>query len=436
LAAAGNNEVILSALFFPPPNSTLERQNSRTTQRGAMKKKPTVAIVGTFDSKGEEHLFLKDCIEKRGIATLTVNVGTKKPSAFPADIDFFPALKRSLRGDSLNRDKAIESVITRAREVIRDRCLRGEIAGIISAGGGTGTHLGTSIMRVLPLGLPKVMVSTVASRDMAKIVGTKDITMIHTVVDLLGVNSISGMILEKAAGAVCGMVRSRWRTKAKKKRIALTFFGFITKGAEEIKRSLEERGYEVIPFHANGTGGTAMEELASEGYFDGILDFAIHELADELMGGYCRGMGSQRLEPPKGRNVPRLVVPGGMDCAVLEFTRDTVPPQHSHRKLFFYDFRSAIRLNKKETLFLADQVAEKLRLDPSRVKVLVPNQGFSEADHVNGPLFDPAMNEVFVRRLKRGLNPSVEIHEADFHINDPGFARLAAEMMDDMVRRG
>ena len=399
-----------------------------------MKKKPAIAIVGTFDSKGEEHLFLKDCIEKRGIPTLTVNVGTKKPSAFPADIDLFPRVKRSLKGNSGDRDKAIETAIAHAQKVLRDRYERGEIAGMISAGGGTGTHLGTSIMRVLPLGVPKVMVSTVASRNMAKTVGTKDITMIHSVADLLGVNSISGMILEKAAGAVCGMVKSRWRAKGKKKRIALTFFGFITRGAEEIKKSLEAMGYEVVAFHANGTGGMAMEELAREGYFDGILDFAIHELADELMGGYCRGIGPERLEAPKGRAIPRLVVPGGMDCAVLEFTRDTVPHEHRNRKLFFYDFRSAIRLNKKETTALAAQVADKLRLDPARVKVLVPKRGFSEADRVDGPLFDPAMNALFVRKLKKELNPLLEIREVDYHINEAPFARLAAEMMDAMVR--
>lgn len=399
-----------------------------------MKKKPAVAVVGTFDSKGEEHLFLKDCIEQRGLPTVTVNVGTKKPSAFPADIDLFPKVKRSLKGNSGDRDKAIETAIALAQKVLRDRYEKGEIAGMISAGGGTGTHLGTSIMRVLPLGVPKVMVSTVASRNMAKTVGTKDITMMHSVVDLLGVNSISGIVLEKAAAAVCGMVRTDWKSKAKKKRIALTFFGFITRGAEEIKRCLEEMGYEVVSFHANGTGGMAMEELAREGYFDGILDFAIHELADELMGGYCRGIGPERLAPPAGRAVPRLVVPGGMDCAVLEFTRNTVPHEHRNRKLFFYDFRSAIRLNKKETTTLAAQVAAKLRMDPARVKVLVPTRGFSEADQADGPLFDPAMNALFVRRLKKEINPLLEIREADYHINDAAFARLAAEVMDAMVR--
>ena len=399
-----------------------------------MKKKPAVAVVGTFDSKGEEHLFLKNCIERRGLPTLTVNVGTKKPSSFSADIDLYPKVKRSLKGHSGDRDQAIETAIVHARKVIRDLYDRGEIAGMISAGGGTGTHLGTSIMRVLPLGVPKVMVSTVASRNMAKTVGTKDITMMHSVVDLLGVNSISGIVLEKAAAAVCGMVRTDWKPKGRKKRIALTFFGFITRGAEEIKRSLEAMGYEVVAFHANGTGGMAMEELAREGYFDGILDFAIHELADELMGGYCRGIGPERLEPPAGRPIPRLVVPGGMDCAVLEFTRNTVPHEHRNRKLFFYDFRSAIRLNRKETATLAKQVVGKLKLDPAHVKVLVPKRGFSEADQASGPLFDPPMNAFFVRELKQGLNPLLEIREADYHINDAAFARLAAEMMDAMVR--
>jgi uncharacterized protein (UPF0261 family) len=397
-----------------------------------MKSKATIAIVGTFDSKGEEHLFLKHSIERRGFRTMMINVGTKSSPTFSPDIDLFeePRTRKAI-----SRDQMIQATLDRARVLIRELYDKGKISGAISAGGGTGTHLGTSIMRALPLGVPKVMVSTVASRNMAKTVGTKDITMIHSVVDLLGVNSISGMILEKAAGAVCGMVNSHWHGPTQKKRIALTFFGFITRGAEEVKRSLEKRGYEVIPFHANGTGGMAMEELVAEGYFNGILDLAIHELADHLMSGYCGGIGPQRLEPPQGQSIPRLVVPGGMDCAVLEFTRDTVPQRFRNRKLFFYDFRSAIRLNKKETTFLAAQLARKLNLDPFHVKVLVPKKGFSEADHANGPLFDPAMNRQFVRTLRKHLNPSVEVKEVDFHINDPGFARLAAGVMDVLVRQ-
>ena len=159
------------------------------------------------------------------------------------------------------------------------------------------------------------------------------------------------------------MVRTDWNPDTEKKRIALPFFGFITAGAEATKHALEALGYEVVAFHANGTGGMAMEELASEGYFDGILDFATHELADDLKDGYCGGIGPERFEPVPDRSIPRLVVPGGLDCAVLEFTRQDIPEQYADRKIFFYDFRSAIRLDVEETTILADQLSGKLNQD-------------------------------------------------------------------------
>jgi uncharacterized protein (UPF0261 family) len=278
------------------------------------------------------------------------------------------------------------------------------------------------------------MVSTVASRDMTQTVGTKDITMIHSVADLLGVNSISGMILDKAAAGICAMAQSNWLPETQKKRIALPFFGFITDGAEATKQALENSGYEVVAFHANGTGGMAMEELAAEGYFDGILDFATHELADDLMNGYCGGIGPQRYEPVPGQVIPRLVVPGGLDCAVLEFTRNNIPDEYKDRKIFFYDFRSAIRLNAAETTHLANQLAEKLNKDTANVKVLVPTKGWSEADRQDGPLYDPEMNQLFVQQLKKLLNPHIEIQKVDHHINDAAFGEIAAYVMDEMVR--
>ena len=392
-----------------------------------------IAIVGTFDSKGEEHLFLKECIEQRDLHTLTINVGTKSPSPFPADIDLFLELNKDGKNSFETRDNAIQGVLIRAQELIKQLHEKGEVCGIISAGGGTGTHLGTSIMRVLPLGVPKVMVSTVASRNMAKIVGTKDITMMHSVVDLLGVNSISGGVLDRAAGAICGMVQEKWKPQRDKKRIALTMFGFITQAAEAIKQLLEDMAYEVIAFHANGTGGMAMEELAVEGYFDGILDLATHELADELKNGYCAGIGPERLSPPTGLDIPRLVVPGGLDCAVLEFTRENIPIELRDRKIFFYDFRSAIRLSEKETIYLAGQLAEKLNQNPSNIKVLIPTGGWSEADREDGPLHDPEISDTFIQGLRKNLDSKIEIKEVDLHINDPSFARLASKVMDEML---
>jgi uncharacterized protein (UPF0261 family) len=399
-----------------------------------MEKAPPIAILGTFDSKAEEHIFLKRQIEKRGPRALTINVGTRAPSPVPVDIDLFQYVIESAPKIPEGRDNLINNMLREAKARIRKLHRDGKISGIISAGGGTGTHICTTIMHELPLGVPKVMVSTVASRDMSRVVGTKDIVMFHSVADLLGVNSISGLILDKAAAAICGMVQSQWKPSEERKRIALPFFGFITKGAEATRQALESLGYEVIAFHANGTGGMAMEELAEEGYFHGILDLATHELADDLLDGYCGGIGSQRFEPVPGRSIPRLIVPGGLDCAVLEFTRQNVPHEYKDRKIFYYDFRSAIRLNADETILLANQLAQKLNLDNANVKVLIPTRGWSEADHKSGPLYDPEINSIFIRTLKKALNPHIELQEVDCHINDADFAAIAANLMNTMIQ--
>jgi uncharacterized protein (UPF0261 family) len=191
----------------------------------------------------------------------------------------------------------------------------------------------------------------------------------------------------------------------------------------------------VVAFHANGTGGMAMEELAAQGYFHGILDLATHELADHLLEGYCGDIGPQRFEPVPGHSIPRLVVPGGLDCAVLEFTRYDVPDEYEDRKIFFYDFRSAIRLNEDETQTLADQLAEKLNKDAANIKILIPLQGWSEADREGGPLYDPPMNMFFRQCLKNKLDHNIQITEVDHHINDPAFAEIAAQMMHQMIRK-
>ena len=398
-----------------------------------MKKDSAIAVVGTFDSKGEEHFFLRDRIQRRGLDVLTINTGTKGPAPSPVNLDLYKLMDEGKKLNYDSRDESIQAMIQEAKAQIKRLYNDGKICGIISAGGGTGTHLCTSIMHELPLGFPKVMISTVASRNMADTVGTKDIIMIHSVADLLGVNSISGKILENAAAGICGMVQASWKPEAEKKRIALPFFGFITAGAEATKHALEAMGYEVVAFHANGTGGMAMEELASEGYFDGILDFATHELADDLKDGYCGGIGPERFEPIPGRSIPRLVVPGGMDCAVLEFTRQNIPEQYENRKIYFYDFRSAIRLDVEETTILSDQLSQKLNQNPANIKVLIPTKGWSEPDRQDGPLYDPEMNQLFTKILKEKLDARIEIQEVDYHINDAAFGKIAADLMNEMV---
>ncbi len=399
-----------------------------------MDKTSSIAVLGTFDTKAAEHLFLKKCIEQRGVRTLTINVGTKKPASCALDFDLFNSLKaKGLLQDGKGRDQMIEAMLEEGKKLVKTLHDKGEIAGIVSAGGGSGTYMCTTIMRVLPIGIPKVMLSTVAARDMTHIVGTGDITMMPSVSDILGINSILGGMLDKAAAAVTAMAKSDWVPDKNRPRIALSFFGFITRAAEQIKELLENKGYEVVTFHANGTGGTAMEELAAEGFFKGILDLATHELADKLMNGYCGGIGPHRFESIKGNSLPRLIIPGGLDCAVLEFDRYTIPEQYKDRKIFFYDFRSAIRLNKKETKMIAQQLSEKLNPAGEAIQVLIPKKGWSVADYIDGPLYDPVTNDLFVKTFKENLAKTIIVKEENLHINDLSFARLAADMMDQMI---
>ncbi len=398
-----------------------------------MQENGTIAVIGTFDTKGEEHKFIKERILERRFSALTINLGTGAAPPYPVDIDLYERLTKDRLTACGDRDRRIQTMIRLGRQTVQTLHGQNRIHGLIAAGGGTGTYLCSQVMRALPMGVPKMMVSTVASRDMSAIVGTGDLTVTHSVTDILGINSITGAVLDRAAAAVCAMAGSRWQAARERSRIALSFFGFITPAAEQIRQALQARGYEVVPFHANGTGGMAMMKLAGEGFFQGILDLATHELADAMKGGYCGGIGPRRFAPAAGRPLPRLIVPGGLDCAVLEFTRDNVPDEYKDRSIFFYDFRSAVRLSKNESLLLAEQLAQKLNLDPNNVRLLIPTLGFSEADRPNAPLYAPSTGRALIERLKQTLDPSITVKEADLHINDPAFAVQAADMMVDML---
>ena len=392
--------------------------------------KKSVAIVGTLDSKAEEHLFIKELIESKGYLTITIDVGTTGLSKFSPDF----SVSKSINMKGMERSDMVESIIEKAKDLVVDLYNKGKINAIISVGGGTGTFIGTSIMKMLPLGVPKVMVSTVASRDMSQIIGTKDITIMHSVVDMLGLNSISRLILTKAAGAVCGMMSASNNGEKELPRVALSLFGFITQAAENIKSLMEESHFEVIPFHANGTGGMAMDEMIGESFFDGVLDLATHELADAMFGGYCGGIGPQRLITKKGIGTPRLVIPGGLDAAVLEFDRKSIPEEYKERKIFFYDFRSAIRLTADESRALAQILAGKLNQSHNANKVLIPQKGWSEADKEGDVLFDPESSKAFTDTLEESLKSDIEVIKVDYHINERAFADAAVDLMIKMIK--
>ena len=392
--------------------------------------KTSVAIVGTFDSKSEEHLFLKEAIESNGCSTITIDIGTTGFSKFPPDF----SVSKSINSKGMERSSMVEAIVEKAKVLVCDLYHQGKVGAIISAGGGTGTFMGTSVMKALPLGVPKFMVSTVASRDMSQTIGTKDITIMHSVVDMLGLNSISRNILARAAGAACGMMVANNNREKELPRIALSLFGFITQAAENIKSILEENHFEVIPFHANGTGGMAMDEMMRESFFHGVLDLATHELVDAMFDGYCGGIGPQRLQSPEGIDIPRLVIPGGLDSAVLEFDHKNVPKKYKDRKIFFYDFRSAIRLTADESRSLAKTVAYKLNQSHNPIKVLIPLKGWSEADREGDVLFDPESSNAFSKTLQTLLKSDIEVIKIDYHINERAFADVAADLMIKMIK--
>jgi uncharacterized protein (UPF0261 family) len=333
-----------------------------------------------------------------------------------------------------DRRRAVQVMLRGASEIARDLYERGRLAGAVALGGGTGTHIGTGVLRTLPLGVPKLMISTVASRDMSEEIGTKDITMMHSVIDMVGLNTVSEMILDNAAGAIVGMVKGDVTLETSRPLIGVTSFGFCTAGAMHVRSFLEEHGYEMVAFHANGIGGMAMEDLVEQGLLSGVLDFATHEFADHLYEGYCGNIGPGRLEAAGKVGIPQVVVPGGLDCIVLEFdSPETIPPKFKGRKIFWYDFRSGVRTSAEELTILAGTIAGKLNKARGPVRVVIPTKGWSEADGEDGPLYEPETNRVFVTELQGLLRPGIPVQLVDAHINEPAFAQAAVSALHELM---
>jgi uncharacterized protein (UPF0261 family) len=391
---------------------------------------PTVVIAGTLDTKGQEVGYVKQLIEDTGCSTLVLDIGILRRPEIPPDIarEQVAAAGGVHLGELLKRrDRrlAVQTMTQGAAKIVKDLHRQGLVSGILALGGGTGTHIGTGIMRSLPLGLPKVMLSTVASRNMKDLIGTKDITMMHSVMDILGLNPLSKKILANAAAAVAGMVGSPVRIDPERPVIGLTSFGFITEGAMLVKKMLEDQGYDVAPFHANGTGGMAMEDLIDQGLIQGVLDLALHEFADEMYNGYCSGIGQERMETAGRLGIPQVIVPGGLDCVVLEFdSPDTMPDQFKGRKVFWYDFRSGVRTTTEDLIQLGQSIAGKLNRAKGPTTVVIPMKGWSEADAAGQPLHEPETNHSLVSQLRELLDSHIKLVQADFHINDKEFARL------------
>ena len=392
-----------------------------------------ILIIGTFDTKAEELNFIRDQIFSRHQKTRTLDAGVLQPS--PSFVDISNETVAAAGGKPLqklvhrrDRGQAVAVMARGAAKVTRELFDQGEILGVISLGGGSGTVIGTSAMRTVPVGIPKVMVSSMASGNIRPYVGTSDITMMYSVVDISGLNRISKRILRNAAAAVCGMVDGREESIfTDRPLIAATMFGVTTPCVTEAKRILEEKGFEVLVFHANGPGGMAMEQLIGEGQIQAVLDITTTELPDELLGGKGSA-GPHRLEKAGEMGIPQVVVPGAMD--MVNYFPAAVPPQFRDRLLYQHNpATSLMRTSLEENRLLGEIMARKLSRAKGPTVVYIPLGGVSAIDAPGQPFFDPEANRAFAEALKRNLPSRILVMERALHINDPSFARELAQAL-------
>ncbi len=400
--------------------------------------KKTLLMVATLDTKGKEAAFVKERVRSLGVDVLVMNVGTMSEPLIRADLPLENVLKEAglapFAGTSgaVRRSEAVEAVQRGGIAIARKLVSEGRMDGIFGLGGGTGTAIAAAVMRSLPFGMPKVMVSTVASRDVRQYVGTKDIVMFHSVADLLGWNRFIRRVLEQAARAVCAMMGADAPREERRRMVAVTAYGINSRCAMNVEPLLQGMGYEMIGFHANGVGGMAMEEMTGEGLIEGVLDLTVHEVADEMFGGYCKGIGQKRFRAAGEVGVPLLVAPGGLDNAVFS-PYYPMPDKLKGRRRRDHDDRFCVRMEREEMVVFARLIAERLNDSRGQVFVLIPSRGFSEADRAGEEFYDPETDRVFTEELKRLLREDITLEEMDAHISDPEFAGRAVYLIDRMI---
>src|SRR3984957_9895224 len=386
----------------------------------------TIAILGTMDTKGEEHAFVAGLIQCRGHKTLVIDVGTLgEPTLRPdvlrgeivraAGADLTAMVQRRDRGEAV-------AVMSRGAPIVLNRLVaEKKIDGVISLGGGGGTAIGTAAMRALPIGFPKLMVSTLASGNTAQYVGVKDIVMFPSIVDVAGLNRISRQILTHAAGAICGMVPAQPEAGTDKPLIVASMFGNTTDCVQAARKILEAAGYEVLIFHATGTGGRTMESLIETGLVAGVLDITTTEWADELVGGFLTA-GPTRLDAAAKHGIPAIVTPGCLDMVNFH-APESVPAKFKNRNFYQHNPQvTLMRTTPEECAQLGKIIAEKLNASRGPVTVLLPLKGISVISAPGKKFHDPAADAALFSALKKDLRPEIKVVEMDCLINDPSFA--------------
>lgn len=400
----------------------------------------TVVLLGTLDTKGAEYEFVRDLVRAAGCDAVLVDAGTMG-SSVAADISA-DEVAAAAGGDRTalaaagDRGPAVAAMTAGAIAVVRRLRADGRLDAILGLGGSGGSSIVSAAMRALPVGVPKLLVSTMASGDTRPYVGTSDIAMLYSVVDIAGINGISERILANAAAAIAGMARAAagfTPTAGSRPLIGATMFGVTTPCVTVARETLEERGYEVLVFHATGAGGRSMEALMESGFITGSLDITTTELADELVGGVLSA-GPDRLETAGRLGIPQVVSLGALDMVNFG-PLETVPARFRDRDLYVHNETvTLMRTTEAECAELGRILARKLNAARGPVSVFVPLRGLSAIDVPGGAFHDPAADAALVRELRTGLRPDVEVVEADADINDPGLARAMARRLDELYR--
>jgi uncharacterized protein (UPF0261 family) len=403
-----------------------------------MARERQIVILATLDTKGSEAEFTAQCVRECGCTPWLLDTGIAGEATIAADTDreavCAAAGLTAAERQALSKDDAMRSTGEGAGRIVIEMLERGEAHGVLGIGGGAGTWLSTAVMRRLPIGFPKLMVSTIAAKGIRGYVGGSDITMMPSIVDVAGLNKILKPILGNAAAAVCGMAsRPPSEEEQSGPAIAMTMFGVTTAGGTLARRFLEDAGFEVVTFHANGVGGTSMEELAADGRFAGVLDWTTSELTDEVVGGRASA-GPHRLEAAAAHGVPQVVVPGAIDVVNLG-PREEVPDKFRERTLYGHLPTSTLmRTSAEESEAIGALIGLKLSAARGSVVVMIPQRGFSSLDVAGGPFESAEADLAFVGALRAALRADIEIEELPLHINDEAFAEAVAIRMVSLCR--
>ena len=405
----------------------------------------TILLLGAFDTKGPDYQFVRELFLNKGHEVLTLNTGVMGGTTlFPIDIHAEEVAREG--GEALaalqlagDRGGAMKVMARGAAQITRDLYDQGKIEAVFGMGGSGGTSVIATAMRSLPLGVPKVCVSTTASGDTSAFVETKDVVLFPSITDVAGVNRVSRMVYTRAVGALCGMLEMEMpSSEADKPIITASMFGNTTECVGLCEKGLQQAGYEVLIFHAVGSGGRALEDLVAEGLVAGVLDITTTEWADELCGGVFSA-GQQRLQTPGQMGIPHLIVPGCIDM-VNFYGKETIPVEYHDRNLYAWNPNvTLMRTTPEENAQLGEIFAQIANHAQGPVRFLIPTKGFSILDSVDvqgeAQLFwDPEADQAFVDSLKQHVNPSIPVEEMAVNINDPAFAKRAVEVLLEMVR--